>query len=378
LFGIGFVRGEKELFMRAVTESGTGHIQIVNERWPDIRDDDLRITDWKPILEKVRGLEGVRVATPRASANLLLAFGNRVVAVNATGVDPETEQDSNRLVREVVQGRYLRSDDKGKAVVGATITDRLNVELGDELVATLVDQENEIRSALLEIVGIIETGSRDIDASVCQLALPDFEELTGKPGAGAISLLLKDARRIDKEARALDAIVPPGSAVLTWEDVRPELRAGVRVDENFTRLAISIIILVVFLGIASAQLTAVLERRKEFAVLAAIGMKGGQMAAIMIMEGAALGVVGAAMALVIGTPFIYVLATKGLDIRMLVGGHEMEISNVLLDPILYGDFGWWLVPLAITLALTATVLGSVYPAWYAVKTDPASALRVEQ
>jgi len=289
-----------------------------------------------------------------------------------------TEQDSNRLARNVVAGRYLRPDDKGTAVVGATIIDRLNVELGDELVATLVDQDNEIRSALLEIVGVVETGSRDIDATVCQLALPEFEELTGRPGAGAIGLLLTDPHRIDNLARAVREIVPAGCAVLTWEEVRPELRASVRVDENFTRLTIGVIILVVFLGIASAQLTAVLERRKEFAVLAAIGMKGTQMAAVMIMEGATLGLVGAAMALILGTPFSYLLAVKGLDIRILVGGHDMEMSNVLLDPILYGDFGWWLVPLAITLALTATVLGSVYPAWYAVKTDPASALRVEQ
>ena len=37
-----------------------------------------------------------------------------------------------------------------------------------------------------------------------------------------------------------------------------------------------------------------------------------------------------------------------------------------------------LVPLALGLALGATVLSLLYPAWYALGTDPADALRVEQ
>jgi ABC-type lipoprotein release transport system permease subunit len=35
----------------------------------------------------------------------------------------------------------------------------------------------------------------------------------------------------------------------------------------------------------------------------------------------------------------------------------------------------WLVPYGLTLSLFATLLASVYPAWYASRTDPAAALR---
>ncbi|MBT7162294.1 MAG: FtsX-like permease family protein, partial [Victivallales bacterium] len=135
---------------------------------------------------------------------------------------------------------------------------------------------------------------------------------------------------------------------------------------------------VVFLGIASAQLAAVLERRREFAVLAALGMKGGRLVRIMLTEGVILGVTGGVLALFIGLPTTYLSATRGIDFRGWSGGADYGISNILLEPVVYGDFGWWLVPLALGLAVVSTTLSSLYPAWYALHTDPASALRVDQ
>jgi ABC-type antimicrobial peptide transport system permease subunit len=141
---------------------------------------------------------------------------------------------------------------------------------------------------------------------------------------------------------------------------------------------VTTITLVVFLGIASAQLAAVLERRREFAVLAALGMKGGQLVRIMLTEGLILGLVGGVLALGVGGFATYLSATRGIDFGAMYGDADLGISNILIDPIMYSDFGWWLVPLGMLLSLGATTLSSLYPAWYALRTNPADALRVDQ
>ena len=51
---------------------------------------------------------------------------------------------------------------------------------------------------------------------------------------------------------------------------------------------------------------------------------------------------------------------------------------MLIDPIMRGDFGWWIGPYVAAIALGATVAASLYPAWFASRTDPAAALRVAQ
>jgi len=130
----------------------------------------------------------------------------------------------------------------------------------------------------------------------------------------------------------------------------------------------------VVLGIASAQLAVVLERRREFGVLMALGMKGRQVVSLLLIEAVLTGLAGAAVGLMIGGPVTWLLATKGVDFSELMGG-EVAIENVLLDPVVYGSFGLWLVWYALGVSLAATLAAAVYPAWFAVRTDPAEALR---
>jgi len=377
MFLISFVRGESEMMKRAAAESGTGHLLIVPKGWADIRSDDMRLDDWQEILEQVRGMDEVAAATPRAQTDALLAFGTRLTGVQMSGVDPDTEQATNRLVRNITEGQYLTKGELGTTVVGQALCDRLNVELDDDLMVTVSGKDGEMLGAMLRIVGIVSTGSKMIDSTICHVNMEDVEKLTGYKGAANIAVLLRDADLTHPLAHELPASLPANSAVLTWEEMIPELASGVEVDKTWSRIIIGLVTLVVFLGIASAQLAAVLERRKEFAVLSALGMKGGALTRIMILEGVFLGGVGGCLGVMIGVPVTYFISTVGIDFRWFVKGFDLSISNILVDPIIYGDFGWWLLPLAFGLSMTSTVLSSLYPAWYAAKTDPAAALRVD-
>ena len=378
LFMVSFVRGEGEMIMRAASESGTGHLRVVPEEWPAVRENDMRLNDWKTLREKLRGLAGLDVVTPRARTEALLAFGTRVAGLEMVGVDPETEPATNRLVREVTKGRYLEPGDEEVAVVGAAVADRLDVEVGDPLMVTVAGSDGEMRSAMLDIIGLVSVGSRDLEATICHVNLGDVAKLSGLEGAAELTMTAKDPDRIPELKQRIAGMLPESAVVMTWDEIRPELAAGLEVDKTWTRLMVGIIVLTVFLGIASAQLAAVLERRREFAVLSALGMKHGPLVRIMFTEGIFLGVFGGVVGLAFGVPAAYYISVWGIDFTAIYGQSEVSFSNILVDPILYGDFGWWLLLLAVGLSLTATVLSSLYPAWFAARTDPASALRVDQ
>jgi ABC-type lipoprotein release transport system permease subunit len=95
---------------------------------------------------------------------------------------------------------------------------------------------------------------------------------------------------------------------------------------------------------------------------------------LILLEGLFTGLAGAAAALILGSPVLYYLSTKGIDFGALVGG-DLGVGNVLFDPYLYGDFGIWMVWYAFSVSVAATVIAAIYPAWFAVKTDPAAAIR---
>jgi ABC-type lipoprotein release transport system permease subunit len=340
----------------------------------ETREQTLRLKDWQRVAGVVRTIPGVQVFTARVRSTGLLAFGNRTSGVEIVGVQPTTESASNRIVRKSrIEGRYLEPGDTGKVVIGTTLAKRLDVEVEDDLYVTLSGRK-EIASAMLRIVGILDSGSRELDAAFCHVMLEDLASMTGYEGAGEITIVLDRHDRIARARAALASTVGEGNQVITWKQVAPELAANVEGDTAFTRILIAIIIVVVSLGIAGAQLTAVLERRREFAVLSALGMKGRQLVAVLMLESVIIGVGGAVVAIAIGGPVAHLLATKGVDISAMAGG-ELSYGGVLLEPIMKGSFGIWIVWYAISVSLAATIVASLYPAWFATRTNPADALR---
>lgn len=370
-------RGKDELYVRTAAESGAGHVRVIPAGWQTSRDPDLRLKNWRRDLAAARSLPGVAVAVPRARAQVLLALGTHVVPVEMTGVDPAVEPRAFRFVRHMSRGRYLTPGAEGEMVVGKTIADRLGAGPGDDILASTVGSSGDIQGAMFRIAGIVATGSDDIDAGICQVPLPDLEKLTERAGASEVTVLLQDWKRAPNARAMLAARVAKGDEVLTWRALSPEFEGHLKQDTAASHVVTAIIILIVLLGVASAQLAAVLERRREFAVLTALGMKGGRLVRMVLEEAVVLGFVGAAAGILIALPFLWHLATYGLDFRGMMG-NNYSFAGLIVEPILYGDLGVWILPEAFLIGLSATILASLYPAWYAARTDPAVALRVAQ
>lgn len=369
-----WIRGGAEMQIRAVSESGAGHLRVVPKGWTAERENTLRLPNLREIERVVQSMPTVKVAAPRGRVNGLLAFGNRSAGVEIVGVKPDVEQRVNRIVfKSNIMGRYLKSNDQGKVVVGRTIAERLRVEVDDDLYVTLSGADG-VRSAMLRIVGVLSTGVRDLDAGICHVTLESLEEISGYTGAGEISILLDDYRRIEETRRELGRRLGDVE-IVTWREVNPGIAANIDGDRGFMRALVAIIIVVVGLGIVSAQLTAVIERRREIAVLTALGMKVQQVIGLVLIEAVTIALGGSVIALSMGGAVAHRLATKGVDLRVFMG-EEFSFSDVLLDPYIYGDFGPWIIAYALTVSVAATVAASLYPAWIASRVEPADALRM--
>jgi ABC-type lipoprotein release transport system permease subunit len=380
LIALSFIGGADTMTINAAAGGGIGHLRLAPAGWIESQDVDLRLESGPEVLEAIRETPGVRVASPRARIGTLLGLGTRSAHVPLTGVDPTSEPGTLLYVRDIPEGRYLEPDDEGAIVIGRAIARRLDAALDDELVATALDDEGQMVSMLLTVVGIAETGVREVDATIAHVVLADVERLSGLDGFAEITIIADTVPAIDGLRDRLDAELAHGTdEMLTWADVAPGLKQNIESKTGFYNVAIVVILLVVLLGVASAQLTGVLERRKEFAVLAAVGMRRWQLIRVVLTEGFAIGLGAAFLALAWAGPICWRMATYGID---LSGAYDSEegfaFGGVLIEPIIFSAFGGWVVGAALLMSLAATVLASIYPAWFAAKTDPATALRVDR
>jgi len=136
-------------------------------------------------------------------------------------------------------------------------------------------------------------------------------------------------------------------------------------DRSFilTYVLEAIAVLVAVLGIVNTLVTAVLERRREFAALGAIGASTRQVERLVLWEAAYLGLIGAALG--------------------VVGG--LLLALLLIHVINKQSFGWTIqmtVPggvilQAVGLALTAALVAGYWPARWAARQPVVEGLREE-
>ena len=374
LINIGMTRGKAEMYIRNVAEGGIGHVQVVPATWMVSHDPGLRLHDWQKTLGWLRRDPGVLVATPRVRIQGMLAMGTRVSGVVIAGVDPVTEPKALRYVLTVQSGRYLVPSDSHAMVLGKSIAERLRVDVGDAVVVTVVDNTGAVKSDMFDVVGMVNLGNRELDSLICQVTLRDAEKLSGSPGAGEITVILKDPGDADRFRDRVRARLPAGDTAWTWAQISPQSEQGVRLNYLFSRIITAILILVALLGVASSQLSAVLERKRELAMLSALGMGRASIFRLVLSEALSLGTLSVLTTVALAGPISYYLAKVG--IRILAAGKSMTALGTVVDPVIYGDFGAWFFIYAAILSYFATVVASLYPAWYAVRLDPAETLRM--
>ena len=374
LINIGMTRGKAEMYIRNVAEGGIGHVRVVPANWMVSHDPGLRLHDWQRTLGWLRQDPGVVVATPRVRIQGMLAMGTRASGVVIAGVDPVTEPKALRYVRTVQSGRYLVPSDSHAMVLGKSIAERLRMDVGDSVVVTVVDNTGAVKSDMFDVIGIVNLGNRELDSLICQVTQRDAEQLSGSPGAGEITVILKDPGDADRFRDRVRARLSAGDTAWTWAQISPQSEQGVRLNYLFSRIITAILILVALLGVASSQLSAVLERRRELAMLSALGMGRASIFRLVLSEALSLGSLSVVTTVALAGPVSYYLARVG--IRILAAGKSMTALGTVVDPVIYGDFGAWFFIYAAILSYFATVVASLYPAWYAVRLDPAETLRM--
>ena len=161
---------------------------------------------------------------------------------------------------------------------------------------------------------------------------------------------------------ALEGVmVPP--LVIRNQELRKEILDIFDRTFMLTYVLEAIAVLVAVLGIVNTLVTAVLERRREFATLRAIGAGTRQVERLVLWEAAYLGLIGAVLG--------------------VVGG--LLLALILIHVINKQSFGWTiqmtvpggLIVQAVALALTAALVAGYFPARWAARQPVVEGLREE-
>jgi len=265
------------------------------------------------------------------------------------------------------------------------MADQLSVGPGDELVVFAEAADGSLGNDLLRVVGLVETGNSSVDRGTVFMHLEDARWLAALEGR-ANTLVVKvgdlsaSAEVADAAALALDLERSPEGlseeaiVVRTWQELMPSLSQILALSRQSYWTIYLFIYLVAAVGILNTQRMSALERRREFGMMVAIGMRPRRLLRTLLVEATVLGLVGAVLGMALGTAVSWYHATAGLDLGLFTDQAGFSYMGVAFTDRLFARLSATVVIQPVVVMLVVAILSGLWPAWTAARLEPAPTL----
>jgi len=375
------------------------------------------IQDWRPLMARLAKQPHVVATAPIIYEQVLISVGGRARGAVLKGIIPQDERKVSDLLNSVKQGSADELEEPVKSPVGdqnqsqagsgkkvpteanappaspdslaATrerraalppillgkdMADELGAQVGSPVLVT--SPQGELtpfgmvpKYSRFRVAGIFDSGFYDYDSSWSFVRLSDAQRLFATGDVVQIlEFKLDDIYKASEIGQELEKAAGAGFQTTNWMEQNKPIFHALRLERLVTFITVGLIVFVAALNILISLTMMVMEKNRDIAVLMSMGTRKSQVRKIFIAQGALIGIVGTVIGLVLG----YVLSWVGGHYHLFSLAPEVySINYVPFAPRALD--GIWVAIIAISTSLIATL----YPSWSAARILPAEALRYE-
>jgi lipoprotein-releasing system permease protein len=312
------------------------------------------------MLADARAIPGA-VAAASLNGGVAVRFAGRTAALSLTGIDPRIEGRLTNIEDTLIGGRLADLEARPDGIIiSKPLADRLGARVGD----TLVVSSSGVSVQRMRIIALTDPEARagfyGGDNSAYGL-LRTAQVLFSRPNiVNQLHIKVLDPDRARDEAQRLENRW--GYKWESWQERSADILNLLVVRSIIMYAVIGAILLVASFGIYTAVSTSVTDKRRDIAILRAMGFTDEDVEGIFLIEGLIVGVVGALIGFAIGALLLEALAHAPLTMR----------GKPLTLPL---DRSWRQYAIAGGASLAAALVAAWLPARKAAKVDPVDILR---
>ena len=301
----GFHVGTWDSLIDGVLHSYVGYVQVHKQGYWNEKslDYSFEMTDNIRIASKCD--KNIKAFIPRIESFALASFGTKTKGVMVSGVDPLAENTFSKLSGRMVQGRYLSDTSKG-IILGERLARFLKVKANDTLILISQGYQGVSANGLFVINGVVKLPAPEFDNMTIFMSLSQAQEFYSAPNRlTSIVVDVSNPIKFEKTARKLRKALPDSEyEVMTWKEMLKELYQMYISDNAGGLIMLSILYLIVGFGVFGTVLMMTAERRREFGVMIALGMRRGRIVRMVAMEMVYIGFIGLLAGLVFSIPIV--------------------------------------------------------------------------
>jgi ABC-type lipoprotein release transport system permease subunit len=369
---IGWADGSYNNIIDQFTRTRLGHIQIHEKTYLDRPTIFKTVPDVPQVGAVLDRTKGVESWAPRVFSAGLAGTGDKSAGVRIIGIDPERENRTTRFDRTIVRGRAFRSSAAREAILGRGLADILQAELGDSIVLLSQGADGSIAEDKFTLIGVASSGDELTDRTAYYLPLATAQDyLVLGSRVHEIAVVVAKLSRVEAISRDIAlGLRDPNLSVAPWQVFAKSFYDAMKADKAGMWITLLVIVVIVAVGVLNTVLMSVLERRREYGLLKALGTKPRRIVRLVLLEV----VILAVFSMIIG-------AGLGLGANMILSRHGIKFSSGLT----YGGMVFdtmrseinlrsFTIP-ALTVILSAVLVG-FFPAVKASRTEPARTMRM--
>ncbi|WP_333784901.1 ABC transporter permease [Thermocrinis sp.] len=323
--------------------------------------EEEKILGWRDLMAKLEENSEVLGVAPHLVSRGIVRYGIKEKPVNLIGIDPEREPKAS-IIERFLKYKNLQAiqNRRDGVVLGALVAKGLGIkELGQKVLLVAPNGE----TLTLRVVDIFDSGITNLDDTRVYLNINVLQAILGKEGqVNEIIIKLRDPERAEKIAKTLSLSVD--YEVESWQRAYKNFLSIFKIQNIITYMIVFAILLVSAFGIFNIIMMTVLEKKKDIAILMAMGYSRTDILLIFLFQGVFVGIIGAVLGSVIGYGLQEYLESIKLDVEGLIRTPGF---------VLYRSFSLYIY--GAIFSILFSVFASLYPSYKASKLNPVDIFR---
>jgi lipoprotein-releasing system permease protein len=298
------------------------------------------------------------------------------------GIDPALEPRVTDLAAELADTVLprLKSGEFG-IVLGGELARSLGVIAGDTV--TLIAPSGQVTPAgvvprvrSMTVVGTFDSGHYEYDSALAMLHQDDAARIFRVEGPTGVRVKIRDLHAAREVAVHMAADLPPGLVVRDWTRQNRTWFAAVQLEKRMMFIILTLIVAVAAFNLVSTLVMTVTDKRADIAILRTLGASPRSIMGIFVVQGAAVGVIGTGLGLLLGLGVAFNIDTLVPALERLLGTSFLPQDIYLISRMPSDPQQADIVPVAV-ISLVLAFAATLYPSWRASRVNPAEALRYE-
>lgn len=353
----------------------TGDMQVQATDYKDDQKMRQIVPNIVPLANTIRDELDSETVAARGWAFALASSEERSFGIGIYGVEPHHEALVSNIPGLVAEGRFLKENDAAEIVIGATLARNLHVDIGDELTLLGSGVDGSFAAAVVDIVGIFESGVIDIDRNIAEIPLGLFQETFFMQGAGHQIAIVGDG--LDQvpmlQARVNGLLPKDGDLVVRdWDELQPGLKQAIQADMGSSFFMYFVLLILVSFSVLNTQLMSVLERTREFGIVMALGLRPGRLGRLVLLETAMMGLMGTVIGVILGGLVTSWFSGSGIAFP----GMDEMAARFNLPSRMYPEVNLFTLFIGPGVVFVFTLFAAIYPAVRLRWQNPVDAMRV--